>query len=315
MIGVQLMLKDTKKSRTHNKYADLAEHDNQIDSSILHEDKLKKVIDDTWDHAITKGNGFLFDPKLHISIKNTPSISDMVLMSVCYRDAMALNKGYNLLKNPCIQLNVILISIYEINFYVHNIDKFRQKSHKDNFTSWVDSLSFDSFNPKSQEDAASESKAVFDENISIGEVSVLDLYESRLSTLNSFNITTVSQYLHSMSSGFCDLSIDLKMFSLDHPLILEEYTSGLRLLLTHEYSDDAIKESSEKSIEKSNEILITSTPSLFKLAKASELQHSAPRFNNLILDSGLEYVKKEHHLDSDEQDFPYSTQASSHTWR
>lgn len=309
------MSKDINKERVHNQYTDLKEFDKKIDESILDTVRLNKAIDSAWNNAINKGHGFLFDPANFISTHKSLSIEEMVLISTCYRDAKALSNGFNLYYNPCSQLNQILIAAYEINFYTHNVDCFVENLHQNNFNQLIVSLSLDSDTPKTIDQAAAQSSDFFDKVTSIGNESVMALYEKRLSTLKSFGIETVEQYMDTMDSGFCNLSIDIEMFSVNDSPMLKQYLSGLRLLSSYGYSADAIKHAEATSPEKYNEILLTSTLTLSTLVKASELTHSAPRFNNLILDNGFAYVKKANKSDSNSYELPYSTQTTSHNWR
>lgn len=309
------MPKDINTERVHNQYTDLKEFDNKIDESILDAVRLNKAIDSVWNNAINKGHGFLFDPANFISTHKSPSIEEMVLTSTCYRDAKVLSGGFNLYSNPCLELNQILIAAYEINFYTHNVDNFLESLHQNHFNQLITSLSIGSDTPKTIEQATAQSSAFFDKATSISNESVMALYEKRFSTLKSFGIKTVEQYISTMESGFCDLSEDIEMFSVNDSPTIKHYLSGLRLLSTYGYSTDAIKHAEATPPERHNEILLTSTATLSTLVKASQLNHSAARFNNLILDSGFFYVKKASKSDSNSYELPYSAQTSFYSWR
>jgi hypothetical protein len=115
-----------------------------------------------------------------------------------------------------------------------------------------------------------------------------------------------------MESGFCDLSEDIEIFSVNNSPIIKHYLSGLRLLSSYDYSNDAIKHAEATHPKNYNEILLTSAATLFTLVEASQLNHSAVRFNNLIMDSGFFYVNKANKSDSNSygnsHELPYSAQ-------
>lgn len=294
--GVLFMIKDINKSVVHEWSSNIKKNDDKIYSDTLDTDRLKRSINATYNHVVGKGNGFLFDNKEFISPSNDISIDDIVLISVCYRDAAALNQDYRKQFNPAPILNCMLLAAYEINFYTHNLDRMLEHSHRSSFDQWMEELSIENHTHQTLDKVALESKAKLDRVIDAGDEKILSLYHMRHTVLWG-QVETVEQYIKSMSTGFFNLFQNIDTFSLNDQFLMDEYLSGLKSLSKHAYSADTVNRLNSVTSSKYNEILYTSVPSLSLLTKNSDLLHSGPTYNNLILDSGDYFVEKSSHFD------------------
>lgn len=289
----------TDKDNIFNTYQSLEAVDNEILTASVEADKLRWAICNTFTQVFENNKGLFFSTSEYLSHNCNTATNTLVMLSVAYRDSLVLKKNYSFTDSVCAQLNRALISAYEINFYSHHLDSFCQLIHESNFNAWIKELSDVENNStieSSIKSVAERSKVKFDQILNVGTKSALSLYNQRLSTLEAKRVYSVIHYKNSQDSGFCDLTQDIKLFLLSKASLMDEYLEGLDSLIKHSYHQETFDKISTSNSNMFDHILFNSVPTLAKLTEASELAHSSRKFNNLLLDDGVDDVEKRHQI-------------------